>query len=141
MRAHTPTLKTPVEVADHPMAVLYREVVAVLRRRGSIEGAERAWPEMLRDPHLSKRLITFGLGEGERQAQLSRVAFPKSNYVDVDLALAAGNKLRDLYALACGEASIARDAAGRPQVGRKGWKVVAIIGRAAAVRRGHSKLQ
>lgn len=119
-------MKTSDDIAKHPMAMLCRELVSILRTKGSIEGAQRAWPELLRDPRLAKRLITFGLADRARQAQLNRVAFPECNYADVDLALAAGNKLRELYALACGAASIAQDAAGRPQVGRKGWKIVAL---------------
>lgn len=119
-------MKTFDDIAKHPMAVLYREVVSILRTTGSIEGAERAWPDLLRDPRLYKRLINFGLADRERQAQLTRVAFPERNYADVDVALAAGNRLRELYAVARGHAAIARDAAGRPHAGRNGWKVITI---------------
>ena len=122
-------MKTCEQIANHPMAVLHRDVVGILRARGSIEGAEGAWPALFRDPVLYKRLANFGLADRGRQAQLNRVAFPERNFTDVDLALAAGNKLRELYAIACGQASIARDAAGRPRLGRKGWKIIAIHAR------------
>ncbi len=53
-------MKTPAEVADHPVARLQRELVALLRTTGSVAGAERAWQQMKLEPRLWRRIETFG---------------------------------------------------------------------------------
>jgi hypothetical protein len=42
--------------------------------------------------------------------------------MEVDAALAAGNKLRTIYALACGTLSVVRDSKGQHQIGSCGLK-------------------
>jgi hypothetical protein len=117
-------IKTAAEVASHPKARLHRELVVLLRAKGSIEGAKLAWREMTLKPRLWNRLIHYGLGNRERQWQLNMVAFPEYNRAQVDAALEAGNNLRGLYDLACGRASIVRDADGYHKLGRKGLKII-----------------
>jgi hypothetical protein len=117
-------MKTAAEVASHPKARLYRELVVLLRAKGSVGGAELAWRQMRLNPRLWNRLLNYGFGNRERQLQLNMVAFPEYNRAEVDAALDAGNNLRDLYDLACGRASIARDADGYHKLGRKGLKII-----------------
>jgi hypothetical protein len=117
-------VKTPDQIAHHPKARLHREIVARLRDAGSIEGAQETWGRFRDNARLWKRIVTYGLGLPERQAQLNKIAFPDSDLAEVDAALHAGNNLNRLYELACGRASIARDSAGRSKLGSKGLKIV-----------------
>jgi len=117
-------MKTAAEVASHPKARLHRELVVLLRAKGSIEGAELAWGEMWLNLRLRNRLLNYGFGNRERQLQLNMVAFPEYNRTEVDAALEAGNNLRGLYDLACGRVSIVRDADGCHKLGRKGLKIM-----------------
>lgn len=117
-------MKTAADVASHPKARLHRELIVVLRARGSIKGAELAWREMPAQALLWQRAVQFGFGDPLRQSQLNAAAFPEYNRAEVDAALEAGNNLRGLYELACGKAWIARDAEGRCKPGRKGLKIV-----------------
>jgi hypothetical protein len=117
-------MKTAEEIANHPKARLHREIVATLRASGSIEGAELSWRRFRLNPRLWKRIVTYGLGLPERQAKLNKIAFPDSNLAEVDAALKAGNNLNRLYELACGQASIAKDPAGRYKLGGKGLTII-----------------
>jgi hypothetical protein len=117
-------MKTPVEIANHPKARLHQHIVAMLRASGSAEGAEQTWVRFRRNARLWKRIVTYGLGLGERQLQLTKIAFPDANAADVDAALKAGNNLNRLYELACGRASIAKDSAGHYKIGNSGLKIV-----------------
>jgi hypothetical protein len=117
-------MKTPAEIASHPKACLHRDIVARLRDSGSIKGAERTWARLRLNPRLWKRIITYGLGLPDRQAQLNKIAFPDSNAAEVDAALRAGNNLSRLYELACGRASLAADSAGHYKRGAKGLKII-----------------
>jgi hypothetical protein len=117
-------MKTAAEIADHPKARLHREVVARLRLFGSIEGAELAWTRFSRQSRLWKRIIVYGLSTPEHRAKLNRVAFPISNFTEVEAALKAGNNLNRIHDLACGRASIAADSAGSYKIGGKGLKIV-----------------
>ena len=106
-------MKTAAQIASHPKARLYRELVATLRASGSVKGAEQAWLRFRLNARLWRRIVNFGLGSNERQFQLTKVAFPDSSPVDVDAALNAGNNLNRLYELACGRASIVKDFGGQ----------------------------
>jgi hypothetical protein len=117
-------MKSPEEVAMHPKARLHRELVARLRASGSSEGAERTWSLLSLNERLWKRIVTYGLDRPDRQQQLNRIAFPDSNWTEVDAGLRAGNKLHAIYELARGNVSIARDATGRCKIGAKGLKIV-----------------
>jgi hypothetical protein len=117
-------MKTPAEIANHPKARLHRDLVATLRASGSVQGAEQTWVRLQLNARFWKRIVTYGLGLRERQLQLNKVAFPDANTTEVDAALKAGNNLRKLYELACGQASIAKDSAGRYRLGRKGLMIV-----------------
>jgi hypothetical protein len=103
---------------------LQQELVPILRATGSIAGAEKYWREVDFAKGFGKKLACYGFNKPERQLQLNKVAFPNCNFVEVDAALKAGNKLYQLYDLACGRCSIAKDAAGQYKVGKKGFKVV-----------------
>jgi hypothetical protein len=117
-------MKTPAEIANHPKARLHRDLVAMLRTSGSVQGAEQTWLRLRLNARLWKRIVTYRLGLRERQLQLNKVAFPGANAAEVDAALKAGNNLRKLYELACGHASIAKDSAGRYRLGRNGLMIV-----------------
>lgn len=68
--------------------------------------------------------MTFGFEHPDRQKQLTKIAFPDCNWVEVEAALKAGNKLKPVYELACGITSIAKDATGNYKMGLRGYKVV-----------------
>jgi hypothetical protein len=121
-------MKTAEEIANHPKARLYREIVARLRDARSIQGAAQSWIRFQRHPRLWKRIVTFGLAVPERQAKLNKIAFPDFNPVEVDAALKAGNNLNRLYELASGRASLATDFTGRYKTGSKGLKIVKHVG-------------
>ncbi len=128
-------MKSPDEIANHPKAVLHRELVERLRSAGSAMGAERAWTAFRLNPRLWRKIVTFGFDNHERQKQLTKIAFPDANWIEVEAALRAGNKLKPLYELACGIGSIARDAAGNYKVGSRGYKVVSVQPRSRGERR------
>jgi len=117
-------MKTPAEIANHPKARLHRDLVATLRASGSVKGAEQTWLRLRLNTRFWKRIVTYGLGLREGQLQLNKVAFTDANATEVDAALKAGNNLRKLYELACGNVSIAKDSAGRYRLGRKGLMIV-----------------
>jgi hypothetical protein len=117
-------MKSPAEIANHPKAHLHRELVTRLRASGSVGGAARAWSHLRLNRRLWKRVVAYGLDRPDRQLQLNRIAFPDSNWEQVEAALKAGNKLHSLYELACGNASIARDAAGSYKIGAGGLQIV-----------------
>jgi hypothetical protein len=128
-------MKTAAEIANHPRARLARQVVEILRASGSSEGAMQAWKRLPQQRHLWRRITVYGLATGETQRQLTQIAFAEFNRDDVDAALSAGNRLSQVYELACGRASIARDATDRLKVGRKGWKIVLLSRRRDACSR------
>jgi hypothetical protein len=117
-------MKTAAEIANHPKARLHQEIVVRLRDSGSIKGAEQTWARLRLNPRLWKRIVTYGLGPPERQAQLNKIAFPDFNAAEVEAALKAGNNLNRLYELACGRASVAKDSAGYYKMGKKGLMIV-----------------
>jgi hypothetical protein len=117
-------MKSPAEIANHPKARLHRDLVARLRGSGSSEGAERTWSRLRLNRRLWKRVTTYGLDRPDRQLQLTKVAFPDSNWMDVDAALQAGNNLHGIYELARGNASVGRDIIGRYKIGSKGLKII-----------------
>lgn len=116
-------MKSPAEIANHPKAHLHRELVTRLRASGSLGGAARAWSLLRLNRRLWKRVVIYGLDRPDRQLQLNRIAFPDSNWMEVDAALRAGNKLHSLYELACGNVSVARDSAGSYKIGSGGLKI------------------
>jgi hypothetical protein len=117
-------MKTATEIANHPKARLYREIVVRLRGARSLEGAAQSWVHFQRHPRLWKRIVTYGLAVPERQAKLNKIAFPEFNLPEVDAALNAGNNLNRLHELACGLASIKTDSAGHYKMGDKGLMIV-----------------
>jgi hypothetical protein len=117
-------MKAPEEIANHPKARLHRELVARLRASGSIRGAKQTWTVLKLNQRLWKRIVNYGLDRPERQLQLNTIAFPDSNWTEVDAALRAGNKLNRLYELARGSASIVRDSARNYKIGIYGLKIV-----------------
>jgi hypothetical protein len=117
-------MKTSAQIANHPKARLYREMVTLLRASGSIEGAELIWNPMKLNPRLWKRIVIYGLSLRERQSQLNKVAFPDVNTAEINAALRAGNNLSRLHDLACGRASIAKDSDGHYKTGRKGLMII-----------------
>jgi hypothetical protein len=99
----------------------------MLRETGSIEGAKLFWHRVDFKKGVGKKLACYGFAKGERQLLINKVAFPDLNFIEVDAALRAGNKLRQLYQLASGCASIARDSNGRYKPANKGLMIVPII--------------
>lgn len=117
-------MKTAAEIANHPKARLHRELVERLRASGSMKGAEQIWRQLRLNARLWKRIVTYGLGLRENQLLLNKVAFPDLNMAEVDAALRAGNNLNRLHELACGGASIAKDASGNYKIGSKGLRII-----------------
>lgn len=117
-------MKTAAQSASHPMARLQRDIVARLRAFGSIDGAKLGWTRFRENSRLWKRIVIFGLDLPERQAKLDRIAFPETNFAQVDAALKAGNNLDRVHELAVGLASIATDSTGHFKIGRSGLKIV-----------------
>jgi hypothetical protein len=98
----------------------------VLRATGSIEGAEQFWRRMDFNKPFGKKLACYGFAKRARQLLINKVAFPDLNFIEVDAALKAGNKLWQLYQLASGCASIARDSNDQYKPANKGLKIVPI---------------
>lgn len=119
-------MSTTAASAKNRAIRLQQELIPILRATGSIEGAEHYWRSVNFSKGFGRKLTCYGFDTRERQLLINRIAFPHVNFVEVDAALAAGNKLREIYALACGEGSIARDENGRYKVARKGLKIVRI---------------
>jgi hypothetical protein len=86
-----------------------------------------AWREIKSDAVLWRRVVTYGLDDSHRQLQLNHVAFPDHNHAEVEAALRAGNKLRSLYQLACGDAWVARESNGDYKHGRNGLRIIRTI--------------
>jgi hypothetical protein len=103
---------------------LQQELVSILRATGSIDGAERYWKRIDFNKGFGRKLACYGFHRLERQLMINRVAFPEINFVEVDAALHAGNRLRQIYALAHGEAWIARDLNQQYKIARKGLKII-----------------
>ena len=117
-------MNTMASVAKNRCIRLQQELVEVLRATGSIEGAEKLWRSVDFNGPFGKKLACYGFAKRARQLLINKVAFPDLNFIEVDAALKAGNKLRQLYQLAIGCASIARDSNDRYKPGNKGLKVV-----------------
>ena len=114
-------MNTTASLAKNRAIRLQQELVPILRATGSIAGAEKYWREVDFGKGFGRKLAGYGFDRRERQSLINRIAFPSVNFVEVDAALAAGNKL---YDLACGRSSIAKDSAGRYKVGKKGFKII-----------------
>lgn len=113
-------------VAKNRCVRLQQELVETLRATGSIEGAEQFWLRLDFKKSFGKKLACYGFGKRNRQLLINKVAFPVSNFTEVDAALKAGNKLWQLYQLASGPASIARDSNDRYKPSNKGLKIIPI---------------
>jgi hypothetical protein len=111
-------------VAKNRAIRLQQELVAVLRTRGSIAGAEQYWRNVDFKKGFGRKLACYGFANRDRQSMINKVAFPDANFVEVDAALKAGNKLRQLYELASGDASIAQDSNRQYNQAKKGLKVI-----------------
>ena len=102
---------------------LQQELVPILRATGSIEGAELYWRRMNFKKGFGRKLACYGFDRRQRQSLINQVAFPRTQFMEVDAALVAGNKLQQLYALACGDAWIAQDEGEHYKRGTKGLKI------------------
>lgn len=111
---------------------LQQELVALLREKGSIEGAEQFWRRIDFTNGFGRKLACYGFDKSDRQLLINKVAFPDLNLNEVDAALKAGNKLKQLHALASGRALIARNANGRYKSAGKGLKIIRLR-RSAAI--------
>jgi hypothetical protein len=119
-------MNTMASVAKNRSIRLQQELVEMLRGSGSIEGAEQFWRCVDFTKGFGKKLACYGFARRERQLLINKVAFPDLNFIEVDAALKAGNKLRQLYQLASGCAAIARDSNDRYKPANKGLKIVPI---------------
>ena len=117
-------MKTVASVAKNRAIRLQQELVVILRETGSIEGAELFWHRVDFRKGFGRKLACYGFAKRERQLLINKVAFPEVNFVEVDAALKAGNKLRQLYELASGRASIARDSNDRYKHSNKGLRLI-----------------
>jgi hypothetical protein len=118
-------MSTTAPAAKNRAIRLQQELVPMLRATGSFEGAERFWHRIDFAKGFGRKLARYGFDRADRQALINRAAFPEVNATEVEAALAAGNKLTELYEIACGHASIARNANDQYPVRQKGLKVVA----------------
>jgi hypothetical protein len=124
-------MSTVASVAKNRAIRLQQELVAMLRETGSIEGAKLFWHRIDFRKGFGRKLACYGFAKGERQLLINKVAFPKVNFVEVDAALKAGNKLRQLYELASGRASIAQDSNDQYKHSNKGLKLIPLRRREA----------
>jgi hypothetical protein len=120
-------MRTVASVAKNRAIRLQQELVAILRETGSTNGAKLFWHSVDFKKGFGRKLACYGFEKRGRQLLINKVAFPDLNFVEVDAALQAGNKLRQLYQLASGGASIARDSNDRYKAGNKGLKIMPII--------------
>jgi hypothetical protein len=120
-------MRTVASVAKNRAIRLQQELVAILRETGSIEGAKLFWHRVDFKNGFGRKLACYGFEKRERQLLINKVAFPDLNFIEVDAALKAGNKLRQLYELASGCASIAQDSNGLYKPANKGLMIVPII--------------
>jgi hypothetical protein len=118
-------MNTMASVAKNRCIRLQQELVEVLRATGSIEGAEQFWRSVDFNKPFGRKLACYGFAKRARQLLINKVAFPDVNFIEVDAALKAGNKLWQLYQLASGRASLARDSNDRYKPANKGLKIVA----------------
>ncbi|HJT45198.1 MAG TPA: hypothetical protein VJ721_02900 [Chthoniobacterales bacterium] len=118
-------MNTTAPLAKNRAIRLQQELVPILRATGSFEGAKQFWRRIDFAKGFGRKLACYGFDRVDHQALINRVAFPEVNATEVEAALAAGNKLTQLYQIACGHALIARDANDQYQHGRKGLKVLA----------------
>jgi hypothetical protein len=119
-------MKTVGPVAKNRCVRLQQELVEMLRATGSIEGAEQFSLRVDFKKSFGKKLACYGFGKRERQLLINKVAFPDLNFIEVDAALKAGNKLWQLYQLASGRASVARDSSDKYKPSNKGLKIIPI---------------
>ena len=117
-------MRTVAAVAQSRAIRLQRELVPLLRETGSIEGAKLFWHRVDFGNGFGQKLACYGFAKCERQLLINKVAFPDVNFVEVDAALKAGNKLRQLYELASGRASIAQDSRHRYKYSHKRLKLI-----------------
>lgn len=73
---------------------------------------------------MEESLRATGLPSAIGQLAINKVAFPDANFVEVDAALKAGNKLRQLYEVASGNALIAQDSRNQYKVAKRGLKII-----------------
>jgi hypothetical protein len=119
-------MNTFASVAKNRAIRLQQELVVILRETGSVEGAKLFWHRIDFRKGFGRKLACYGFAKHQRQLLINKVAFPDINFVEVDAALKAGNKLQQLYDLASGRASIARDSNDRYKQANKGLKLVRI---------------
>jgi hypothetical protein len=117
-------MNTVTSVAKNRAIRLQQELVPILRATGSLEGAELYWRRVDFKKGFGKKLACYGFSKRDRQTLINRVAFPNTNFNEVDAALKAGNKLIQLYELASGTAAIARDSTNRYKEAKKGLKII-----------------
>ena len=116
-------MNTTASLTKNRAIRLQQELVSILRATGSMAGAKQYWQRIDFRKGLGRKLACYGFNKVERQLMINRVAFPRIQFVEVDAALAAGNQLRQIYTLACGDAWIVRDGA-RYKRGKKGLKII-----------------
>ncbi|HEU5239973.1 MAG TPA: hypothetical protein VFU37_22765 [Pyrinomonadaceae bacterium] len=99
-------MRTVPSVAKNRTVRLQQKLVELLRDTGSIEGAKLFWHRVDFRKGFGRRLACYGFTKCERQLLINKVAFPDVNFVEVNAALKAGKKLRQLYGLASGRVSL-----------------------------------
>jgi hypothetical protein len=106
-------------------ARLIKSLVAALRANG-FDARRESWSIMQRDVSLWNEIVSHGLDSRQRQAWLSKVAFPDARADEVDAALNAGNNLNRLYDIARGKARIATNATGDWVRGKRGYRIIRV---------------
>jgi hypothetical protein len=119
-------MSTVAPVAKNRAIRLQQELVPMLRATGSLEGAKRYWRHVNFAKGFGRKLACYGFDKPGRQLLINSVAFPRINFEEVDAALAAGNNLRQICTLACGEGWISRDQKNQYKRAKKGLKILLI---------------
>jgi len=105
-------MMTAAQCVNEAKIRLQKEIVEQLRRK-SVKSLPQFWNLIRLNKKRWGEIQTYDLAAPQRQAHLNKVAFPDANHEQVNAALNAGNNLNDLYALACGRASVARTDTGQ----------------------------
>ena len=117
-------MNTVASVAKNRAIRLQQELVGVLRATGSLAGAEQYWRNVDFKKGVGRKFACYGFAKRDRQSMINKIAFPNVNFVEVEAALKAGNKLRQVYELALGRASIARDSNNQYKQAKNGLKII-----------------
>ncbi len=118
-------MSTVATSAADSRARLVRFLVETIQKHG-YEDRRNTWRTIEGDSSLWREVVSMGLDSLQRQAWLSRIAFPITRAEETHAALTAGNNINRLYAIALGKEMIATDATGKWMRGKRGFRIVPV---------------